>query len=190
MASSPITSQQTDGAKGETVTDFIFLGSRIIVDGDRSHEIKRCLLLGRQAMTNPDRVFKKQRRHFANRGLYSQSYGFPNSHVRTWELDHQEGWVLKNWCFWTVVHRRLFRVLWTAGILNQSVLKVTNTEYSVKDWCWSSNTLAPDAKEPTHWKRPWSWGRLRPGGESGDRGQDGWLVWPTQWTWVWPNSGK
>ena len=83
MASSPITSQQTDGAKVETMIDFIFLGSRLIVDDDCSHEIKRCLLLGRKAITNPDSVFKKQRHHFTNKGLYSQSYGFPSSHVRT-----------------------------------------------------------------------------------------------------------
>ena len=67
----------------ETVTDFIFLGSRITADGDYGHEIKRCLLLGRKAMTNPDSVFKKQRHHFANKGLYRQSKGFANSQVRT-----------------------------------------------------------------------------------------------------------
>ena len=83
MASDPITSWQKDGETMVKVTDFILGGSKITAHGDCSHEIKRCLLLGRQAMTNPDRVFKKQRRHFANRGLYSQSYGFPNSHVRT-----------------------------------------------------------------------------------------------------------
>ena len=103
MASSPITSQQTDGAKVETMIDFIFLGSRLIVDDDCSHEIKRCLLLGRKAITNPDSVFKKQRHHFTNKGLYSQSYGFPSSHIQMWELDHQEGWMPKNWHFWTVV---------------------------------------------------------------------------------------
>ena len=65
----------------ETVTDFIFLGSKITADGDCSHEIKRCLLLGRKAMTNLDRVLKKQRYHFADKCPYSQSYGFSSSHV-------------------------------------------------------------------------------------------------------------
>ena len=64
----------------ETVTDFIFLGSKITSDGDFSHEIKRCLLLGRKAMTNLDNILK-MRHYFANKGLYSQSYGFSSSHV-------------------------------------------------------------------------------------------------------------
>ena len=88
----------------ETVTDFIFLGSKIIVDGDYSHEIKRCLLLGRKAMTNLDSVLKKKQRHyFASKGSYSQGYGFSSSHIWMWELDHIEGWALKNWCFWAAV---------------------------------------------------------------------------------------
>ena len=76
----PITSWQTDGEKMETVTDFIFLGSKITVDSDCSHEIKRCLLLGRKAMTNLHCI-KKQRCHFADKGLYSQSHCFSSSHV-------------------------------------------------------------------------------------------------------------
>ena len=77
MASSPITSWQIDRETMETVKDFIFLGSKITADGDCSHEIKRRLLLGRKAMTNLDSILKKQRYHFANKRLYSQSYGFP-----------------------------------------------------------------------------------------------------------------
>ena len=64
----------------ETVTDFLFLGSKITVDGDCSHEIKRHLLLGRKAMTNLDSILKS-RHHFADKGLYSQSYGFSVSHA-------------------------------------------------------------------------------------------------------------
>ena len=75
MASSPITSWQIVGETRERVTDFIFLGSKITADGDCSHEIKRRLLLGRKAVTNLDSVLK-QRHHFADKGLYSQSYGF------------------------------------------------------------------------------------------------------------------
>ena len=86
----------------ETVTDFIFLGSKITADGDYSHEIKRCFLFGRKAMTNLDNILKR-RHYFANKGLSSQSYGFSSSHVWIWELDHEEGWAPKNWCFWTVV---------------------------------------------------------------------------------------
>ena len=80
MASGPMTSWQIDGKTMETVTDFIFLGSEIIADGDCNHEIKRCLLLGRKAMTNLDSILKKSH-YFASRGPSFQSYGFSNSHV-------------------------------------------------------------------------------------------------------------
>ena len=83
--------------------DFIFLGPKVTADGDCSHEIKRCLLLGRKAMTNLDGIFKKQRRYFANKSPFSLSCGFSSSHVWMWELDYKESWVPKNWCFWTVV---------------------------------------------------------------------------------------
>ena len=86
----------------EIVTDFIFLGSKITVDGDCSHRIKRPLLLERKAMTNLDSILKK-RHYFAKKCPSSQSYGFSSSHVWLWELNHKESWVLKNWCFWTVV---------------------------------------------------------------------------------------
>ena len=105
MASSPITSWQIDGETMETVRDFIFGGSKITADGDCSHEIKRCLLLGRKAMTNLNR------HHFAGKGPYSQSYGFSSSHVQMWELDHKEGWVLKNWCFQIVVLQKTLESL-------------------------------------------------------------------------------
>ena len=81
MASGPTTSWETDGETLETVTDFIFLGSKITADcSDCSHEIKRCLLLGRKAMTNLDSILKS-RDYFANKGLSSQSDGFSSGHV-------------------------------------------------------------------------------------------------------------
>ena len=79
MASSPITSWQIDGETAETVRDFIFLGSKITGDGDYTHESKRCLLLGRKAMTNLDSILK--RKDITNKSLSSQSYGFSSSHV-------------------------------------------------------------------------------------------------------------
>ena len=81
MASGPITSWGIDGEKLETVSDFIFLGSKIPADGDCSHEIKRRLLLGRKVMTNLDSILKKQRHYFANKASSSQGYGFSSSHV-------------------------------------------------------------------------------------------------------------
>ena len=101
-ASGPITSWQIDGETVETVADFIFGGSKIIADGDCSHVINRCLLLGRKVMTNLDSILKS-RHYFANKGPSSQGYGFSRSHVWMWEFDYKESWALKNWCFWIVV---------------------------------------------------------------------------------------
>ena len=83
------------------MTDFIFLGSKIIVDGDCNHEIKRHLLLGRKIMTNLG--IKKQRNHFAYKGPSSQTHGFSSSHVQMWALDHKQGWAPKKLMIWTVV---------------------------------------------------------------------------------------
>ena len=110
----------------------IFLGSKITADGDCSHEIKRCLLLGRKAMTNLDRLLKSL--CFANKGPSSQGYGFSSGHVQMWELDHKQG-PLKDrgidafelWCW-----RRLLRVPWTVRSSNQSTLKKINPEYSME----------------------------------------------------------
>ena len=101
MASSPITSWQIDGETMEILRDFILGGLKITADGDCSHEIKRCLLLGKTAMTNIDSILKN--RDIANKVPFSQSYGFSSGHVWMWELDHEESWTPKNWCFWTVV---------------------------------------------------------------------------------------
>ena len=121
MASGPITSSQID-----------FLGSKVTADGDCSYDIKRCLLLGRKAMTNLDSLIKKQRYYFADKGPYSQTYGFSSSHEQMWELNHKEGWEPKNWCFWIMVLERLLRALWTARRLNQSILKEINPKYSLE----------------------------------------------------------
>ena len=81
MASGLISSWHIDGETVETVSDFILGGSKITADGDYSYEIKIRLFLGRRAMTNLDSILKKQRHHFADKGLYSQNYGFSSSHV-------------------------------------------------------------------------------------------------------------
>ena len=90
MASCPITSWQIDGEMMETVTDFIILGSKITANGDCSHEIKGCLLLGRKAMTNLDSLFKNSDITLANKGPTSQSYDFPSGHVWMRDLDNKE----------------------------------------------------------------------------------------------------
>ena len=126
MTSSPIASWQTEGGKLETGTYFIFLGSKINTDSNCSHEIKRCLLFGRKAITNLDSIFKKQRHHLANKGLYSQSYGFSSSHVWMWQLDHQEVLNTKK-----LMLLNCGAVPWTARS-NQSILKEINPEYSLE----------------------------------------------------------
>ena len=90
MASGPISSWQIEGGKVETVTDFIFLGFKITVDSDHSHEIKT-LAPWKKSYDKPRQHIKKQRQDFANKGLYSQSYGFSSSHVQIEELDSKKG---------------------------------------------------------------------------------------------------
>ena len=89
-------------------------------------------------------------------------------------------------CCW----KRLLRVPWTARRSNQSNLRRSVLGVHWKDWCWSwnSNSLATWCEELTHLKRPWCWERTKAGGEGDDRGWDGWMASPTQWTWVWASS--
>ena len=129
---------------------------------------------------------------FANKGLSSQSYGFSSSHVWSWELDYKESWALKNWCFWTVVLEKTLESPLDCKEIRPSPSErksVLNIHW--KDWCWSwnSNTLAICWEEPTHWKRPWCWERLKVG-EGDNREWDGWMASLTWWTWVWVGSGS
>ena len=116
----------------ETVTDFTFLGSKITADGECSHEMKRCLLLGKKAMANLDSILKSRDINFADKGLSSQSYGSSSSHVWIRELDYKESRVPKNWCFWTVVLEKTLESPWTARRSNQSILKEISPEYSLE----------------------------------------------------------
>ena len=161
MASSPITSWQIDGETMETVTDFIFLGSKITAYGDCSHEIKRHFLLERKTMANIDRILKI-RDITLLKCPSNQSFGFSTNHVWMWELDHKEGWVPKNWCFWTVVLEKTLESPLDSKIKpvnpkgNQSWIFIGR-----KDWCWSWNfsTLATQCEVLTDLKRPWYWQR-------------------------------
>ena len=142
MTSGSITSWQIDGEKVETVADFIFLGSKINADGDCRHEIKRQLILGRKD-DKPSQHIKKQRHHFANKGLSSQSYGFSSSHVQMWELDHKEGWALKNWCFWNVLEKTL------ENSLDCTEIKPVNSKGN-QPWIFIGRTDA-EAEAPIFW---------------------------------------
>ena len=103
MASGPIISWQIDGETVETVTDFIFLRLQNHCRWWLQPWNEKMLALWKKSYDQPRQLIKKQRHYFANKGPSSQSYGFSNSHIWMWELDYKESWVLKNWCFWTVV---------------------------------------------------------------------------------------
>ena len=132
MASSPITSWQIDGGKLETVTDFIFLGSKITADGDCSHEIKRCLLFGRKAMTNLDSEFKSRDLYLPTKVHLVKAVVFPvvMYGCEGWtikKVEHRRTDAFKLWC-----QRRLLRVPWTARRSNQSILKKISSAYSLE----------------------------------------------------------
>ena len=148
MASGPITSWQIDGETLETVTDFIFLGSKITADGDCSQEIQRHFLLERKAMTKLGSItrqhIKKQRHYFVDKGPSSQTYGFSSSHVWLWELDYRENWVPKNWCFWTVVLEKTFE-----SPLDCKEIKPVNPKEN-QSWVFIGKTDA-EAETPILW---------------------------------------
>ena len=189
MASSPITSCQIEGENVEAVPDFIFLGSKITVDGDFSHQIKRCLLFGKKAMT----ACQKAEIPLCQKGLYSHSYGFSSSHVWTWELDHNEGWALKNWCFWIVVLEKTLKSPW-----DWKEIKAVNPKGN-QSWIFIGRTDA-EAEAPILWPpdlKSWLIGKDPDAGndwrqkEKGvGRGWDGWIASLTQWTWIWANSRR
>ena len=184
MASGLITSWQIDGEIMETVREFIFLGSKITADGDCSHEIKRCLLLGRKAMTKLDSILKS-RHYFADKSTFIQSYGFSNSHVWMWELDYKESWAPKNWCFWTVVLEKILESPLDYKEFKQSVLKEISPEYSLEGLRLKLQYF--DYLMQRGNKRSWCWERLKAGGGD-NRGWDGWMTSLTQWTRVWASS--
>ena len=103
MASGPITSWEIDGETMATERDFIWGGSKITTYGDCSHEIKRHLLLGRKVMTNLDSILKSRNITLLTKICLVKAMVFSSGHVWMRELDYKESWVLKNWCFWTVV---------------------------------------------------------------------------------------
>ena len=190
MASSPITSWQINGEKIELVIDFIFLGSKITADSHCSHEIKRRLLLGRKTMTNLESILKSRDITLPTNVCIVKTMVFSSSHIWMWELDHKEGWVPKNWCFWTVV----LEDSWES--LDSKETRPVNPKGS-QLWIFIGRTDA-DAEAPILWPpdaksqltgKDCYWQRLR-AGEGDDRGWDGWMASQTQWTWVWANSRR
>ena len=185
MASGPITSWQIDGVTVDTVADFILGGSKINADGDCSHEIKRHLLLGRKIMINLDSILKSRditlptKVHLVKVMVFPVvMYGCESWTIKKAELRKIDAFELE---------KTLESPLDCKEIQAEHPKGVHWTEWS---WSSNSNTLATWCEEPTHWKSPWCWERLRAGGEGDDREWDGWMVSPTQWTWVWVNPGS
>ena len=184
-ASGPITSWQIDGETMEEVTDFIFLGPRITADGDCSHEIKRSLLLGRKAMINLDSILKSRDINFSNKVTSSQSYGFSSSHVWLWELGYKESWALKNWCFWTVVLEKMLE-----SPLDCKEIQPVHPKGD-QSWIFTGRKLqyfghlmqTADSLEKTLML-----GKIEGRRRRGNKGWDGWMASPIQWTWVCANS--
>ena len=146
MASHPITSWQIDGETMETVTDFIFLGSNITVDDDW-HGMKRCLFLGRKAMTNLD-ITLPAKVHIVKAMVFPVVvYGCERWAIK--KAESQRIGAFNLWCW-----RRLLRIPWTKRRSNQSIKSTLNIHW--KDWCWSwsSNTLATWCDDLTHGKDP------------------------------------
>ena len=174
----------------ETVSDFIFGGSKISADGDCSHEIKRRLLLGRKVTTNLDSIFKSRDIALPTKVRLVKAmvfpvvvYGCESWTVKKAEHRRIDGFEL--WCW-----RRLLRVPWTARRSNQSILKEISSGCSLEGLMLKLKLqyFGTSCEELTHCKRPWCWERLKAGGEADDRGWDGWMASLTQWTWVWVNS--
>ena len=144
----------------------------------------------KESYDKPRQSIKKQRYHFANKGLYNQSHGFSSRHVWMWGRDHKEGWASKNWCFWTVVLEKTLE-----SPLDCKEIKLVNPKGN-QSWIFIGRT---DAEAPILWPPDVKSRLTRKDPDAGkDWGQEekwmaedemvGWQ--PPQWTWVWANSGR
>ena len=156
MASVPITSWKIDGETMETVADFILGGSKITADGDCSHEIKSCLLLGRKVMTTLDTILKSRDITLPTKVHLVKAKVFFSSHVWMWELDYKESWMVKNWCFWTVVLEKTLESPLDSKEI-QPVHPKRNKSWIIGRTDAEAETLIlwlPDAKNWLMWKDP------------------------------------
>ena len=169
-----------------------FLGLQITGDVDWSHEIERPLILGRKAMTKLESILKSRDLTLTTNVCLVKAMVFPvvmygreSWTVKKAELRRIDGFEL--WCW-----RRLLRVCWTARSSKQSILKEISPERSLEGLMLKLKLqyFGHLMQKLTHLKRPWCWERLKAGGEGDDRGWDGWMASPTQWTWVWVNSRR
>ena len=176
----------------ETMTGFIFLGSKITADGDCSQEIKRCLLLGSKAMRNLDSVLKSRDIALPIKVPIVKGVIFSSSYAWMWELNHKEGWTMKNWCFGTVVLEKILE-----SSLDSTEIKPVNPKGN-QSWLFIGRTDV-EAEAPTLWppdansrltvKYPGAgkdWGQV----EKGQTGWYGWVASLNRWTQVWANNRR
>ena len=189
MASDPITSRQIDGKTMETVIGFLFLDSKITADGDCSHEIKRCLLLGRKVMTNLDSILKSRDISLPTKVSLVKALVFPVV------MYGSESWTIKKakcqrtdafevWCW-----RRVLRVPWTARRSNLSTPKKISPEYSLEGLMLKLKLqyFGHLMRRAYSFEKTLMQGMIE-GRRTDNRGWDGWMASPTQWIWVWASS--
>ena len=168
---------------------FIFLSSKFTVDGDCSHEIKRCLLLGRKVMTNIDSILKGRDITLSTKVHLVKAMVFPvvMYGCESWTIkksERRKADAFQLWCW-----RRFFRVPWTARRSNQSILKKISHEYSLEGLMLKLQYFGHLMWRTDSFEKTLMLGKIEEGGEADDRGWDGWMSSPTEWTWVWINSG-
>ena len=173
MAFSPITSWQIDGEKVETVTDFIFLGSKITVGTDCSHKIKGCLLLGRKAMTNLDSIFKSRDITLPRKVCLVKAMVFPivRYGCESWTRRKAEsqGIDASKLCCW----KRILRVPWTARRSKQSILKEISHEYSLERLMLNLQYFGHLMQKANFLEKTPMLGKIEDGEEGDDREQEG-----------------
>ena len=186
-ASGPITSWQIDG---ETASDFLFWGSKITVDGDCSHEIKRHLLLGRKVMTNLESILKSRDITLSTKVHLVKAMVFlvVMYACEIWTItkaEHRRIDAFELWCW-----RRPLRVPWTARRSNQSILKEISPGCSLEGLMLKLKLqyFGYLMRRAVSFKKTLMLGKFWAGGDRDDRGWDGWMASLTQWTWVWVNS--
>ena len=190
MASGPITSWQIDGETMETVTAFILGGSKITADGDWGHEIKRRLFLGRKVMINLDSILRSRDIALPIQVHLFKAMVFPvvMYACESWTIKKAECQIIDAFGFWTVVLGKTLE-----SPLDCKEIKPFNPKGS-QSWIFIGRTDA-EAETPILWppdgkKWSWCWERLKAGGAGDNRGWDGWMGSPTQWTWGWVSSGR
>ena len=193
-ASGPITSWQIDGETVETAADFLLGGSKVTADGDCSHEIKRHLLLGRNAMTNIDSILKSRDITLSTKVCLVKAMVFPMVMYgyESWTIKKAECQRIDGFAVWCWRRQESGESLGLQGDPTSPFERKSVLGVHWKDWCWSRNSkiLATWCEELTHRKRLWCWKRLKSGGEGDHRGWDGWMASLTRWTGVWVSSGS